>query len=47
MIGASNVRQVPLVTGAEDFGFFAQRALPLYFYLGITPPTANLAQVAP
>ena len=46
MIGASNVRQVPLVTGAEDFGFFAQRVPSFYFYLGITPPTANLAQVA-
>ncbi len=31
---------------AEDFGFFAQRVPAFYFYLGITPPQSNLAQVA-
>ena len=46
VVGEANVRQVPLITGAEDFGFFAQRVPAFYFYLGITPPQANLAQVA-
>ncbi|MCU0761247.1 MAG: amidohydrolase [Steroidobacteraceae bacterium] len=45
-LGPANVRQVPLVTGSEDFGFFAQRVPSFYFYLGVTPPTTNLAQVA-
>jgi len=45
-IGDGNVRQVPLVTGSEDFGFYAQRVPAFFFYLGITPPNANLSQVA-
>jgi amidohydrolase len=45
-LGDANVRQVPLITGSEDFGFFAQRVPAFYFYLGVTPPGANLAQVA-
>jgi amidohydrolase len=46
VLGEANVKQVPLITGSEDFGFFAQRVPAFYFYLGITPATANLAQVA-
>ena len=46
VLGDANVRQVPLITGSEDFGFFAQRVPAFYFYLGVTPPGTNLAQVA-
>lgn len=39
--GSSSVKAVPLITGAEDFGFFAQRVPSFFFYLGITPPDRN------
>ncbi len=39
--GSANVKAVPLITGAEDFGFFAQRVPSFFFYLGITPPDRN------
>lgn len=36
--GEGQVRVIPLVTGAEDFAFYAQRVPSLFFHLGITPP---------
>ena len=36
--GAQRVYTYPPVTGAEDFGFFAQRIPGFYFYLGIASP---------
>jgi amidohydrolase len=40
--GEASVKAVPLITGAEDFGFYAQRVPSFFFYLGITPPGRNL-----
>jgi amidohydrolase len=35
--GADNVQQIPLITAAEDFAYFAQ-AVPSFFYMvGVTP----------
>jgi amidohydrolase len=35
--GADNVQEIPLITAAEDFGYFAQ-AVPSFFYMvGVTP----------
>jgi amidohydrolase len=35
--GADHVREIPLITGAEDFAYFAQ-AVPSFFYMvGVTP----------
>jgi amidohydrolase len=40
--GEGAVKAVPLITGAEDFGFYAQRVPSFFFYVGITPPGTNL-----
>jgi amidohydrolase len=40
--GAANVKQVPLVTGAEDFAYFAQKVPGFYFAVGVTPQGTNV-----
>ncbi|MBC8025586.1 MAG: amidohydrolase [Steroidobacteraceae bacterium] len=35
--GETNVREVPLVTGAEDFAYFAREIPSFYFAVGVTP----------
>jgi amidohydrolase len=35
--GEDNVREVPLMTGAEDFAYFAQVVPSFYFAVGVTP----------
>jgi len=35
--GAANVREVPLVTGAEDFSHYAQKVPGVFFFVGVTP----------
>lgn len=39
--GEANVRPVPLVTGAEDFAFFAQKVPSFFFFVGVTPREQN------
>ena len=39
--GEANVRAVPLVTGAEDFAFYAQKVPSFFFFVGITPRDQN------
>jgi len=39
--GGANVRAVPLVTGAEDFAFFAERAPSFFYFVGVTPREQN------
>ena len=41
VVGAQNVKPLPLVTGAEDFAFFAQRVPSFFYIVGITPPDRN------
>jgi amidohydrolase len=38
---APDVRAIPLVTGAEDFAYFAQKVPSFFFFVGITPPEQN------
>ncbi len=38
---APDVRPIPLVTGAEDFAYFAQQVPSFYFFVGITPQDQN------
>ncbi|MDW8260702.1 MAG: amidohydrolase, partial [Gammaproteobacteria bacterium] len=40
-VGADNVKAIPLVTGAEDFAYFAQRVPSFYFFVGVTPRDRN------
>jgi amidohydrolase len=39
--GGANVRAVPLVTGAEDFAFFAERVPSVFYFVGVTPREQN------
>jgi amidohydrolase len=38
VLGKSNVRQRPPITGAEDFSYFANQVPGFYFFLGAVPP---------
>lgn len=40
--GDGNVKIIPLVTGAEDFAFYAQKVPSLFWFVGSTPPAQNL-----
>jgi amidohydrolase len=46
VVGAGNVIQVPLVTAAEDFSFFAKEVPGFFFFVGVTPETQD-PQAAP
>jgi amidohydrolase len=35
--GAENVREIPLITGAEDFAYYGQKVPSFYFMVGVTP----------
>ncbi|MDY0067853.1 MAG: amidohydrolase [Steroidobacteraceae bacterium] len=41
--GAERVQVIAPQTGAEDFAYYAQEAPSLFFFLGVTPPGADLA----
>ncbi len=41
VVGAANVEQMPLLTAAEDFAFFARKVPGFYFFVGITPVTQD------
>jgi len=40
--GDSHVKQIALVTGSEDFAYYAATVPSFFFYVGITPPGRNL-----
>lgn len=42
VVGDGNVKMIPLVTGAEDFAFYAQKVPSLFWFIGSTPPEQNL-----
>jgi amidohydrolase len=41
--GADNVKEIPLITGAEDFSYFAQKVPGVFFFIGVTPPGKDAA----
>jgi amidohydrolase len=41
--GEDNVKEIPLITGAEDFSYFAQKVPGVFFFLGVTPQGQNAA----
>jgi amidohydrolase len=43
VVGAENMRLMSLVTGAEDFAYYAQKVPSLFFMVGSTPPGQDLA----
>lgn len=42
--GESKVKEIPLITGAEDFSFFAQKVPAFFFFVGSTPVGQNAAE---
>ncbi len=46
VVGAENMRLMSLVTGAEDFAYYAQKVPSLFFMVGSTPPGQDLADGA-
>ncbi len=45
VVGADNVKILPLITGSEDFAYYAAKVPSVFFYVGITPPGENLLTV--
>jgi amidohydrolase len=41
--GDANVREIPLITGAEDFAYFSDRVPSFYFTVGVTPPGTDVS----
>lgn len=41
--GKDHVKVVPLVTGSEDFAYFAQKVPSFFFFYGVTPKDRNAA----
>jgi amidohydrolase len=35
--GGANVKEVPLITGAEDFAYFGEKIPSFFFMVGVTP----------
>ena len=44
-VAPGRVREVPKITGSEDFSLYARRAPGVFLFLGITPP-ADVATAA-
>jgi amidohydrolase len=41
--GEDNVQEIPLITGAEDFSYFARKVPGVFFFIGVTPPGRDAA----
>jgi len=37
VVGAANVKEIPLITGAEDFAFYGEKIPAFFFMVGVTP----------
>ena len=37
IVGKDNIKRVPLVTGSEDFAYFAQKVPSFFYFVGVTP----------
>jgi amidohydrolase len=42
--GEENVKEIPLITGSEDFAYFAQAVPSLFFMVGVTPKGTDVTQ---
>jgi amidohydrolase len=42
--GDENVKEIPLITGAEDFAYFAQAVPGLFIMVGVTPKGSDVTQ---
>src|SRR6202022_3706678 len=41
--GAAHVKEIDVITAAEDFAFFARAVPGVYFFIGVTPPDQDSA----
>jgi amidohydrolase len=46
VVGAGNIVDPGLITGAEDFSFFAREVPGMYFFIGVTPQDQDPAKAA-
>jgi metal-dependent amidase/aminoacylase/carboxypeptidase family protein len=44
--GEHNIREIPLITGSEDFAYFAQSVPSFFFMVGVTPKGTDVADAA-
>jgi amidohydrolase len=40
--GEENVKEIPLITGAEDFAYYGQKVPSFFFMVGVTPKGTNV-----
>jgi amidohydrolase len=40
--GAENVKEIPLITGAEDFAYYGEKIPSFFFMVGVTPKGTNV-----
>jgi amidohydrolase len=40
--GADNVKEIPLITGAEDFAYYGEKIPSFFFMVGVTPKGTNV-----
>jgi amidohydrolase len=41
IVGKENLKRVPLVTGSEDFAYFAQKVPSFFYFVGVSPKGRN------
>jgi amidohydrolase len=44
--GAASVKEIPLITGAEDFAYYGEKIPAFYFMVGVTPKDTNVLTAA-
>ena len=43
--GEKNVKEIPLITGSEDFAYFANKVPSFFYMVGVSPPEQDLKTV--
>jgi amidohydrolase len=43
--GVSSVKEIPLITGSEDFAYYANKVPSLFYMVGVSPPEQDLKTV--
>jgi amidohydrolase len=46
VVGAANVKEISLITGSEDFAYFANTVPSFFYMVGVAPKDADLGKVA-
>jgi amidohydrolase len=42
VVGEGNLKEIPLITGAEDFAYYGQKVPSFFFMVGVTPKGTNV-----